>query len=109
MSQRIYTVGTSPVLLARDNPNRASIGVSMPPTSVVAANTGIVYVGKGFPPVATVGAPNSGDPINQGTQLQETAGFSGDPTLFRGQLWAVSDTAGQQVVVDETYNQGQGL
>lgn len=102
MSQRQYAVGTDPVLLAQDNPNRTSVSVSMIPSSIAAANTGVVYIGKGFPPSAVIGAPSSGDPISQGSQFAETEQFVNDPSVFRGQIWAVADTAGQLIVVDET-------
>ena len=102
MSQKQVTVGTTPVILAQHNENRASISVSMPPTSIIAANTGVVYVGKGFVPRAVVGSPDSGDPINQGTQVSDVPQFDGDQSLFKGQWWAISDTAAQKIVVDET-------
>lgn len=108
MGQRIFIIGTTPLQVARFNPERASITLSMPPTSAFAPNTGIIYVGKGFPPVATAGAPNAGDPITQGTQYTEVPQFQGDPSMFLGNMWAVADTAGQQLVVDETYKSGMG-
>lgn len=104
MAQRTITIGTSPVLLANYRPSRSSISVSMIPTSIQAGNTGVVYVGKGYPPTATSGSPQCGDPVNQGTQFAETAQYVGDSSLFTGQLWATADTAGQVVVVDETAN-----
>lgn len=108
MAQRRFSVGTSPVLLAQSNPNRGSITVSMPPTSVISGNTGVVFVGKGFVPQAVTGAPNSGDPINQGSQVTDVPQFDGDPSLFKGQWWAISDTADQVLIVDETYKSNGG-
>lgn len=101
MAQRQITVGVTPVLLARDRLRRDSLNISMPPTSIVPANTGVVYIGKGFAPTAVVGSPVAGDPISQGSQFTETASFPNDPTVFNGQLWAVADTAGQIIVIDE--------
>lgn len=103
MSQKVVAVGTTPVLVAQGNANRAGLVISMPPTAVVSGNTGVVYIGKGFVPVATPGAPNSGDPLSQGSQLSEAPAFADDPSLFKGQLWAVADTAAQQLIVDESY------
>lgn len=102
MSQRQFSVGTTPVLLANGNSKRTAITVSFLPTSISSANTGVVYIGKGSPPVATVGGPTSGDPIGQGSQWQEVGQYQGDPNVFTGALWAVSDTAAQIVTVDET-------
>lgn len=101
MAQRQFTVGTTAVLLARDRTQRAAINISVLPTSVAAGNTGVVYIGKGFVPTAVIGAPNVGDPLIQGSQFTESASFDGDPAVFNGQYWAISDTAGQILVVDE--------
>lgn len=103
MGQRRVTVGTSPVLLANANEKRGSIGVSMPPSTAESGNTGIVYVGKGFVPSSTAGNPNTGDPLAQGSQFQDVEQYDGDTSVFKGQIWAVADTAGQIVIVDETF------
>lgn len=103
MGQRRHTVGTTPVIIAQDNIDRASINISMIPTSIESANTGVVYLGKGFVPRATTGAPSSGDPISQGTQVTDVPQFDGDPSIFKGQWWAVADTADQQIIVDEQF------
>ena len=103
MSQRRISVGTSPEIIAQDNPSRASMSVSMPPTSIISGNTGVIFVGKGFVPQAVTGAPNSCDPISQGSQISDVPQFEGDPSLFKGQWWAVSDTADQVIIVDETH------
>ena len=89
-------------MLANDRPARASINISMPPSAVEAANTGVVYVGKGFVPIASTGEPNSGDPLTQGSQFTDVPQFDGDPSLFKGQYWAIADTASQVVIVDES-------
>lgn len=103
MGQRVFSVGTTPVLLSNGIGKRTSIVISMSPTSVAAGNTGTVYIGKGFVPIATSGAPNSGTPILQGTQIQDVGSFPDDPSVFQGQWWAVADTASQQLQVDESY------
>ena len=101
MAQRRVVVGTSPVLLANFRDSRIGINISMPPTSVVAANTGVVYVGKGFTPSGSAGEPNAGDPLTQGSQFTDTSQFDDDPALFKGQYWATADTASQVLIVDE--------
>lgn len=103
MGQVRVVVGTTPVLLLNSRESRGSLGVSMPPSSIISGNTGVVYVGKGFVPSATAGAPTSGDPLSQGSQFQDVEQFPGDNSVFTGQVWAVSDTAGQVVIVDETF------
>ena len=101
MAQRRVVVGTTPVILANYRDSRIGINISMPPTSVVAANTGVVYVRKGFPPSSDNTGPNSGDPLTQGSQFTDTSQFDDDPALFKGQYWAIADTAAQVVIVDE--------
>ena len=103
MSQRQFTVGTSPVLLANARQSRSSISVTVLPSSVASGNTGVVYVQKDAPASASSGSPVSGDALTQGSQWAETGQYASDPNVFRGQLWAVSDTAGQVVTVDESY------
>lgn len=103
MAQKRVTVGTSPVLIARDNVNRASINISMIPSSIESGNTGVVYLGKGFVPQAVTGSPSSGDPISQGSQITDVPQFDGDPSIFKGQWWAVADTADQEIIIDEQY------
>lgn len=102
MAQKRVLVGTSPVLLANGHLNRRNISVSMPPSAVESANTGVVYIGKGFTPSAVAGNPNTGDPLSQGSQFADSEQFDGDPSVFKGQLWAIADTAAQVIIVDET-------
>lgn len=101
MAQRRVVVGTTPVILANANAQRASIVISMLPTSVETGNTGRVHVGKGFVPSSVLGASNRGDPLPQGTEVSDIAQFSGDPSLFKGQWWAVASAADQILTVDE--------
>ena len=102
MAQRQISVGLTPTLLANGNELRTAISVSMIPSSIVAANTGVVYVAKDSPPAASAGGPTSGDPITQGAQWAEVGQYAGDPNVFKGQVWAIADTAAQLVVIDET-------
>lgn len=101
MAQRRYSIGTSPEIIANDNARRASLVITMLPTSIEAGNTGRVHIGKGFPPSATLGAGNQGDPIVQGGQISEGPQFPEDPSVHKGQWWAVASAAGQIIVVDE--------
>jgi hypothetical protein len=103
MSQRQFTVGTDPVLVANGRTNRSSIIISFLPSSVAAGNTGVVYVQKGSPAAASPGAPSSGDALTQGSQWAESGQYANDPNVFQGQVWAVADTAGQSITVDESY------
>lgn len=101
MAQRRYSIGTSVEIIANYNSKRASITITMLPSAIESGNTGRVHIGKGFPPSATLGANNQGDPLVQGGQITEVAQFKGDPSLFKGQWWAVASAAGQIITVDE--------
>lgn len=102
MAQRRFSIGTSPEIIANYNEKRASIAITMLPTAIESGNTGRVHIGKGFVPAPTVGAPVQGDIITQGTEITDVPQYKGDPSLFRGQWWAVASAASQVIVVDET-------
>ena len=102
MAQRRMVVGTAPVLIAQDNLARASISITQVPSAVESGNTGQVHLQKQSPPSATAGTPISGDVLTQGATISDIPQFPGDPSLFKGPWWAVADTAGQIIVVDET-------
>lgn len=101
MSQRRVIVGTSPVILANHNAQRSSISVTYVPSIVETGNTGTLFIGKGFPPSAVLGNPNQGDPVKQSSVFSISSNIPDRSDVFRGQIWAVSDTAGQVVIVDE--------
>lgn len=101
MAQRRITVGTTPVLLADYNKYRSFISIIFLPTNVEAGNTGNVFIGKGFTPVAVIGSPSQGDIIQQAGEVADTAKYKGDTSVFKGQYWAVASTAGQVLFVDE--------
>lgn len=103
MSQVQFSVGTSPVIIANGNASRTSVTITVLPSSIASGNTGVVYVLKGGAPTATAGSPASGDALSQGSQWVEAGQYSGDPNVFKGQVWAVADTAAQQITVDESY------
>lgn len=105
MAQRRIVVGTTPELLADYNKNRASISVIFLPTDIVPGNTGKIFLGKGFTPTATVGDPTQGDVLLQGSELADASAYQNDSSVFKGQYWAVADTPGQIVTVDESSNE----
>lgn len=58
-------------------------------------------MGRGFIPNATVGDPNQGDVLNSGSSIEEKKQYAEDSLPFKGAIWIVSDTASQQITVDE--------
>jgi len=100
--QRNLTIGSTPVLAIVANSKRDGWRVSMYSTTLVAANTGFVFVGRNIVPVTTVGDPNSGDVLFQGTQLVESKAYETDE-VFGGDIWLVASAAGQIVSVEEEF------
>lgn len=101
MAQRRYVVGTTPVLLAENTPKRTFISIVFLPTNIEAGNTGNLFIGKGFVPSATIGAPTQGDIVQQAGEINDSAKYKGDTSVFKGQYWAVASIANQVVIVDE--------
>lgn len=97
----VRTIGTNPVQVAWYNPKRRVLSVQFLPASIAAANTGLVFGKWGSAPKADAASntwdfvlnPGSAD----GTNIDESAPIA----QRKGDLWLVSDTAGQQVNVDE--------
>lgn len=102
MLQKRYVVGTEPVIIAFDNSKRSAIVISMLPTVVESGNIGRVHIGKGYPPSNVLGAPNQGDVLTQGSQIIEQGQYEGDPTVFKGQWWAIASQDNQVILVDES-------
>lgn len=94
------TVGTTPTLTIMQNPQRIGWRVTFIATNIIAANTGKLFLGRNFAPSAVTGAPNQGSVITQSGEISESKKFDND-TIFRGDIWLVSDTAAQQIDVEE--------
>lgn len=106
MSRNI-TVGTTPVNLANHaNGKRLSIVISMLPGSAAAANTGTISIAKGRQPTsATPGTGNNGEIwLRPGGNHVDDAQTRPGIKVWQGEYWAISDTAGQIVTVDEVYD-----
>lgn len=101
MAQKRVAVGTTPVIISNVNAKRRSIVITFLPLAIEAGNVGRVHAGKGFPPSATVGDPNQGDPIVAGAQVLEQEAYPNDPSVFKGQWWATASQANQIITVDE--------
>lgn len=73
----------------------------MSPTDVAVGNTGIIFIGRGFVPAAAAGNANQGETLIQGASIEEVKEFEGDARPYKGPIWGISDTAAQQIVVEE--------
>lgn len=70
-------------------------------TSLAPGNTGRVHIGRRVVPTATVGEPNAGDILVQGSEISESQSYPTEE-IFQGELWLVASAAGQVVQVEET-------
>lgn len=98
---RTITVGTSPIQLLHPNADRVRWTITYTPSSIANDNTGLIFIGRGFIPNATVGDPNQGDVLNSGSSIEEKKQFAEDSLPYKGAIWIVSNSASQQVTVDE--------
>lgn len=98
---QIITVGTAPLNILQANPKRVRWTIQFEPSSIIAGNTGLIYVGRGFIPNAVKGDPNQGEILNPGSAIEEKKQYEGDALPFKGGIWIVSDTAAQSLVMDE--------
>ena len=101
------TVSTTPVLLLDYNAKRRYFLIQFISTSIDAGNTGIIFVGRGQQPTANINSNNAGEMMTQGSAIEEIKSFEGDPRPFKGALWAVSDTASQELEVQEDVEKNQ--
>ena len=94
-------VGLLPEILLNANPKRKRWSIQFLPASVDAGNMGLVFVAKGFIPKATVGDPQQGEVLNSGAAIEQIEQFPGDPSVYKGSVWVISDTAAQTINYDE--------
>ena len=98
---RSQIIGTTAVLISSPNAGRERWSLQMLPTSIAAGNTGKIFVGRGFIPVPTVGDPNQGEILVSGSAVGDTPAYEGDEGIWKGYIWAISDTASQSCTYDE--------
>ena len=98
-------VGTTPVLLFEKNEKRKRISMQVQSTNVDANNTGKTFIGYGHQPVATVGHPSQGEILMQSDAIDQPGASGILDKKYKGQVWAVSDTASQSVSIDEEIEQ----
>lgn len=95
-------IGTTPQLIFPAQKSRVRWTIEFMPASIVAGNTGKVFVARGFVPNAVVGDPNQGDVLNAGASIEEKKQYADDSLPYKGSIWVVADTANQQCTIDET-------
>ncbi|MBU6430903.1 MAG: hypothetical protein KGJ58_01675 [Patescibacteria group bacterium] len=98
---RTIFINTTPQILSNTTPKRVRWTAEFTPTSIVAGNTGHIFIGRGFIPNAVVGDPNQGDVLNAGSSIEEKKNYKEDSLPYKGVIWVVADAANQQITFDE--------
>jgi hypothetical protein len=101
----IWTIGTTPVTVLNQKVNRIQYQIVYPPSSKIAANTGLVYVGLGVIPNPTAGGSAAGHIMEPGESFGETVtpgpGPRGLDDVSKDAITLVASTSGQIVEVYE--------
>ncbi len=98
---RNFSIGTTPTAVLQRNDKRSAWRVTMYSTTLAPGNTGRVHIGRDVVPSTTVGEPNTGDVLVQGAEISEAKRFPQEQ-IWTGDLWLISNIAGQLVMVEET-------
>lgn len=104
---KLQTIGITPVAILNPNKKRTRWYIQFIPSSIQSGNTGLIFIGRGFVPTATVGHALQGEVLNAGAAIEEVKQFEGDTRPYKGTIWAVSDTASQQCVVEEEISENE--
>jgi len=102
MLQARFSVGTNPILIVPANKKRTSITVEMLPVTIESGNTGIVHIRFDSVPTITVGDPSQGDLLLESNRFNMTESYPNDPSVLKGNLFALGSIAGQIIMVTET-------
>lgn len=100
----IILTTTRPTLILNENPKRKRIMIQMQPFDVDGNNTGLIHIGTGFQPVATVGHPSQGEILLQAGAIVEPAAGEKISERFKRTIWATSSLANQTLTVEEETN-----
>lgn len=97
----IKLTANKPTLLLDPNPRRKKVLIQMQAKAVDSNNTGKVYVGFGFQPVAIVGNPNQGEVLIQSAYIEKPRTGEKLEEREKDAVWATSDTDNQTLIVEE--------
>ena len=93
---KVYTIGTTPVLITPGDSHRFYLLCTIPET-----NTGKIFLHRGPISPTGSGASPSDVLVGQGMELSHTFPYKEftNKNHYRGSLWAIADTAGQKLAV----------
>ena len=83
------------------NPKRIGWEFQFIPSSILAGNTGIVFLSVDKIPKADAGGENNEAILNAGAGMTRKLSEGDPPVEVQGAVWAISDTADQQCTLKE--------
>lgn len=94
-------ITTQPKQVLAPSTSRIGWEVQYLPSSIVAGNTGLVYLASRVPPSADVTSTVYEEVLNPGASVARTIANGDSTDVVRDAVWLVSDTAGMVVLVKE--------
>lgn len=94
-------ISTTVKQLLPPNPKRIGWELQFVPSTIVASNTGIIFLSVDKIPKADTAGENNESMLNAGSAIARNL-VNGDPAAeIQGAVWAISDTASQQATLKE--------
>lgn len=94
-------VGTTPMQVLAPNPRRTKWEVEFLPSSIVAGNTGLVYMGIGSPPGNALTKISYDAVMNPGASNERNTKDGHSDMEVKNAIWLQADTADQICLVRE--------
>lgn len=96
VTSKVYSIGTTPVKITAGNSNLFYMLMTIPHT-----NTGNIYIHRGPVNPSGVGLHPSDVVVGQGIVLNQCCTWFqiSNDDMYRGSVWAIADTAGQELAV----------
>ena len=94
-------VGTTAVQILRPNKGRKKWYIEFIPSSIIAGNTGLVFIGIGNPPGSAVTATSYNEVLNSGSATYRNATVASTEREIQEAIWAIADAADQVINVSE--------
>lgn len=99
-------IGTDPVQVLAPNARRTKWEVEFLPSSVVAGNTGLVFLGIGNPPGNSLTRTSYDAVMNAGASNQRNTKDGHSEMEVKNAIWLQADTADQVCLVREDLSEG---
>lgn len=99
------TIGTTPVQLIKPNKKRTAWEIQFVPSSIIATNTGLVFVQVGDPPGNATESNQYDEVLNAGASVKRSLRDGDSAYLVQSAVWLRSDTANQIVIIKEVIDE----